>query len=35
LGGDSSLRLAGAATHADASSRLGARIDDELWIRPR
>jgi S-adenosyl-L-methionine hydrolase (adenosine-forming) len=31
---DAYRRLAVAVSHGDASSRLGARIDDELWVRP-
>jgi S-adenosylmethionine hydrolase len=31
---DAYRRLAVAVSHGDAGSRLGARINDELWIRP-
>jgi len=31
---DASRRLAVAVSHGDAGARLGARIDDELWVRP-
>jgi S-adenosylmethionine hydrolase len=31
---DAYRRLAVAVSHGDAGSRLGARVDDELWIRP-